>query len=112
MMFIELFAPKGALSADRRRLVALRLGSLREFVPTEDSHAGIARVFGSMFHVVVHEPEVWVAADQIVEPAAPPYVVRVHVPGPWRKDLSEYVVSHVTKALAEVVADDAECRRR
>jgi hypothetical protein len=108
MMFIELFAPHGALSADQRRRVALRLGSLREFAPAEEVHAGTATVFGAMFHVVVHEPRVWVAADQLVEPDAPAvYVVRVFVPGPWRKDMSETIVSHVTKALAEV-DDDGE----
>lgn len=107
MMFVELFAPEGALSADQRRRVARLLGSVQALAPSEEDHAGVATVFGSMFHVVVHEPEVWVNADRLYEPGTPPvYVVRVHVPGPWRKDMSETVIAHVTKALTEV--DDRE----
>ncbi|RKT90048.1 hypothetical protein SAMN05421805_11447 [Saccharopolyspora antimicrobica] len=107
-MFVELFAPKGSLSADQRRQVAELLGSPREFVPEAERHAGITEVFGSLFHVVVHEPEVWVAGGQVLEPGGPAqYVVRVHVPGPWRKEMSEFVISWATKALATVIGDAA-----
>jgi hypothetical protein len=103
MMFVELFAPKGTLDADRRRRVAERLGSLHELTEGEESiGAGTAQVFRSMFQVVVHEPDVWVAAERVHDPAdRPRYLVRVYVPGPWRKDMSQAVVSYVTKVLID-----------
>ncbi|MER7010383.1 hypothetical protein ABT324_02995 [Saccharopolyspora sp. NPDC000359] len=108
MMFVELFAPKGALSSDQRRRVAELLGALDRFVPDEDRHAGISEVFGALFHVVVHESAVWVTGGEVLEPGAPArFVVRVHVPGPWRKDMSEYVVSHTTEAVAAVAGPEA-----
>ncbi|WP_049577760.1 hypothetical protein [Nonomuraea sp. SBT364] len=102
MMFIELFVPKGTLDSDRR-LVAERLGSLHELTGGgELIGAGTAHVFRSMFQVVVHEPDVWVAAERALVPAdRPRYLVRVHVPGPWRKDMSEAVIAYATKVLKE-----------
>lgn len=105
-MFVELFAPRGALSAGQRRQVAESLGSPAEFVPEAERHAGITEVFGSLFHVVVHEPEIWIAGGQVLEPGGPaPFVIRVHVPGPWRKEMSEFIIDWATKALAAVIGD-------
>lgn len=109
MIFIELFVPKGALGPDRRRRVAERLGSIEELgAGTEgesDMAAGSAAVFGSMFQVVVHEPEVWVVGERALGPEdRPRYLVRVHVPGPWRKDLSATVISDVTRIVAQECA--------
>ncbi|MFG1946807.1 YHS domain protein [Nonomuraea sp. NPDC048826] len=104
MMFVELFTPWGNLDATGRRLVAGRLGSLCELTgggaPVGD---GTAEVFRSMFQVVVHEPEVWVAGDRPLGPAdRPHYLVRVYVPGPWRKDMSHTVIEYVTRVINEV----------
>ncbi|MFB4290684.1 YHS domain protein [Nonomuraea sp. ATR24] len=102
MMFIELFVPKGVLDSDRR-LVAERLGSLHELTGGGELIGdATAEVFRSMFQVVVHEPDVWVAAGRALGPGdRPRYLVRVYVPGPWRKDMSEAVVSYATKVLRE-----------
>ncbi|MEU8245493.1 YHS domain protein [Nonomuraea sp. NPDC048916] len=99
MIFVELFVPRGSLDADRLRRVAERLGSLYELAEGEHMQAGTADVFRSLFQVVVHEPEVWVAGERPV--TTPRYVVRAHVPGPWRKDMSGPIISYVTRVLRQ-----------
>lgn len=112
MMFVELFAPKGVLGAEERRRLVMRLGALEGLVPEEQRHAGVGPVFGSMFHVVVHEPEHWVRAGRLVEPETNPvFVVRIHVPGPWRKDMSEYLVQHVTGVLTKFADETGTARQ-
>lgn len=103
MMFIELFVPKGALSADQRRRISERL--ITEFMTDEEEHGAPAAVLEaarSIWQVVVHEPETWIVGGRPVDPDEPPrYMVRVSVPGSWRKDMSGEVVSRVTRVLAE-----------
>ena len=114
MIFIELFVPKGALDPGQKRRVAERLGSIEELgAGTEGEStmaAGPAAVFGALFHVVVHEPDVWVVGERALGPEdRPRFLVRVHVPGPWRKDMSEILISDATRIIAEeccVVAEE------
>lgn len=103
MMFIELFVPKGVLSAEQRRRVSERL--ITEFMTDEEERSAPAAVIEaarSIWQVVVHEPETWIVGGRPVEPGEPPrYVVRVSVPGPWRKEMSAEAVSRITRVLAE-----------
>jgi YHS domain-containing protein len=103
MMFIELFAPKGALSEEQRR----RLGEqLIEVMSEESAPAAVIEAWRGICQVVIHEPDTWIVGGRPVDPAEPPrYVVRVSVPGSWRKDMSAEVISRFTRVLAEADAD-------
>ncbi|MFC9896430.1 hypothetical protein ACFVMC_22310 [Nocardia sp. NPDC127579] len=112
MMFIELFVSEGALDSAQQRRVARRLGTIHELGahdPEAGGHAMAPRsaaVFASMFQVVVHRPPVWVAGERLLTEEDPPHcLVRVFVPGPWRKDMSETVISYATRILAEEFED-------
>jgi YHS domain-containing protein len=113
MMFIELFAPKGALSAEQRRQIGQRL--VTEFMTEEEEQSAPAAVIESwraLTQVVVHELDTWVVGGRPVEPGEPPhYVVRVSVPGAWRKDMSAEVIARITRVLAEVDADSQRLYR-
>ncbi|MFD0856153.1 YHS domain-containing protein [Actinomadura adrarensis] len=105
MLFIELFAPQGRLDADRRRKIAKGFltavagtGDEGEAAPDPRSMA----VFRSYFHVVVHEPETWVVGEDLVGADGPvPYLVRVQLPGSWRKDLSAHVIPEFTRVIVD-----------
>lgn len=105
MIFIELFVPRGTLDAERRRRLARALGDVTRLAGGEDIKEGWERVLGSLLQVVVHEPEVWVVDQDVLADGAPRYVVRAHLPGPWRKAMAEAVVEYVTAAVAEVEDD-------
>jgi YHS domain-containing protein len=114
MMFAELFVPKGTYSQEKlqqlgQRLVAALLAQ-RDGTPEqetkESADPGVVEFLSSITHVVVHEPETWITAGRALGPDIPPrYVVRVQVPGPWRKDLSEHLITSITRVLADL--DDA-----
>lgn len=107
MIFVELTTAKGNLDPEQRLRVAQRLGSMHELSGGAEVQPGTAEVFRSMFQVVIHEPEAWAVGEEPVAPADPPrYVVRAYVPAPWRKDLSQPLIAHVTKVLSELGADD------
>jgi YHS domain-containing protein/phenylpyruvate tautomerase PptA (4-oxalocrotonate tautomerase family) len=104
MMFIELFAPKGALSEEQRRQIAERL--VTEVMYEESAPAAVLEAGRAFTQVVVHEPDAWIVGGRPVDPAEPPrYVVRVSVPGSWRKEGSAWLISRVTRVLAEADAD-------
>jgi YHS domain-containing protein/phenylpyruvate tautomerase PptA (4-oxalocrotonate tautomerase family) len=104
MMFIELFASRGALDAAARERVAERLGSVWELTEGEGVLPEAMGVLASLFQVVVHEPDTWVIDGQALAPDAAPYfTVRVHVPGPWRKAMSDHVIAYTTAILTEAV---------
>ncbi|NYH54896.1 YHS domain-containing protein [Nocardiopsis arvandica] len=106
MMFIELFVPEGTLAPERLRRLAERLGTVAELTEGEKIYEGWEQVLGSLFQVVVHEPRVWVVDQHALgADAAPRYMVRFHVPGPWRKAMSGAVVAYATKVISEVEAD-------
>lgn len=103
MMFIELFVPRGSLSPERRRRVAERL--VTEVMSEESAPPAVIEASLALSHVVVHEPDTWMVGGRSLEPTeAPRYLVRVSVPNAWRKEMSEHVISRVTRVLAE--ADD------
>lgn len=110
MMFTEVFVPRGALSHEERVRLAKRLTThglhdnprARSESSRERADPGVLDFLESITHVVVLELDVWVAGGEQLDPVQPPrYVVRVYVPGPWRKDLSEHLVARITRALAE-----------
>jgi YHS domain-containing protein len=98
MLFIELFVAKGHLTADRRRKIAQRF--LSSMTKGEETDPRSQAVFNSQFHVVVHEPETWIVGEEPAE-AGGSYMVRVHVPGPWRKDTSEHVIAAFTQVILD-----------
>ncbi|AOS65018.1 YHS domain protein [Actinoalloteichus hymeniacidonis] len=112
MLFVELFVSKGALDPGQLRRVAQRLGTIDELGqggPDEDREEVAPRsaaVFASMTQVVVHEPETWVSEEKPLTLQDPPRcLIRVHVPGPWRKDLSESVIGYATRIVADEFTD-------
>ncbi|OEV03889.1 YHS domain protein [Streptomyces oceani] len=113
MMFIELFVSEAALTPEGRRRVARRLGVLQEMTAgtPEEGEGEVmaprsAAVAAAMFQVVVHEPEIWVASERVLTTQDPPRcLVRVHVPGPWRKDMSETLIAYATRIVSEELDD-------
>lgn len=113
MMFTEVLVPAGVLDRRQRTRLAQRLtveGLYGGAEPTttdgERADPGVLAFLETITHVVVREVDVWVAGGETLDAAAPPrYVVRVYVPGPWRKDLSEQLVVRITRALSEFDPD-------
>lgn len=104
MMFVELFAPKGALGPEQRQRVAERLAT--EVMREESAPPAVIEASLAISHVVVHEPDTWLIGGRPVESTeAPRYLVRVSVPNAWRKEMSEHVISRVTRVLADVDDD-------
>lgn len=110
MMFTEVLVPAGAFSWEERARLARRLtirglyGDGQPGMADDDERAdpGVLAFLETITHVVVREVDVWVVDGAVMDAEARPrYVVRIHVPGPWRKDLSEQLISRVTRALAE-----------
>jgi YHS domain-containing protein/phenylpyruvate tautomerase PptA (4-oxalocrotonate tautomerase family) len=107
MMFIELFVPRGSLSEEQRRQIGERL--VTEFMAEGEEQSAPAAVIESwraLTQVVIHEPSTWFVGGRPLDPGEPPrYVVRVSVPGAWRKDMSAEVIARITRVLAEADAD-------
>ncbi|MGW0180681.1 hypothetical protein [Nocardia sp. NPDC003345] len=62
-----------------------------------------------MFRVVVDEPQIRVAGERsLTEQDSRHCLVRTHVPGPWRKDMSETLISYATRIVTDEF-DDREC---
>lgn len=121
MMFTEVFVPKGALTQADRAQLAQRLTTHglhdRPQALSEpgavSADPGVLDFLESITHVVVHEVDVWVAGGQQLDSAQPPrYVVRVYVPGPWRKEMSEHLIARITRALAESDPDPERLYRQ
>src|SRR6185437_15187704 len=115
MMFLELFVPRGAFSAEELPGLAERLtmrqllthvDSLGDVVDTSEqavTNPGVMDFVDSISHVVVHEVGTWIAGGRPLDPAGSPrYVARVCVPGPWRKAMSAFLIASITRALAQV----------
>jgi YHS domain-containing protein len=106
MRFVEVFVPKGVLTGEQVDLLARRL-TLHGLYTSDDGGTGVLdpgvlEFLEGITHVVVHEVDTWVAGGRRLGPGEPPrFVVRVFVPGPWRKELSEHLVTEITRVLAE-----------
>lgn len=118
MIFLELFVPRGAFSAEALPGLAERL-TLRQLLTHVDvigdavdvgdqpiANPGVMDFVESISHVVVHEIGTWVAGGRLAGPAGSPrYVARVYVPGPWRKAMSAFLIASITRALARAGPD-------
>ncbi|MFV9635401.1 hypothetical protein [Mycobacterium neumannii] len=121
MMFTELFVPKGAHTREELDQLAQRLTThglhdsphaLSE-PAAERADPGVLEFLESITHVVVHEVDVWIAGGRRQDAGAVPrYVVRVYVPGPWRKPLSEHLIARITRALADAQGDPGRLYER
>ena len=99
MMFIELFAPKGARSEHQRRHLGQQL---IDVMSEESAPAAAIGAWRAVSQEVVHEPDTWIVGGRVVDPSASPrYVARVSVPGAWRKDMTAEIISRLTRVLAE-----------
>ena len=106
MLLIEVFVPRGALSETEKETLATRL--IDTLMVEDDSHAmEILDAQRTLTQVLVHEPATWVLGQRpAADPADPPrYLVRVTVPGSWRKEMSAHTVEIVTGVLAETERD-------
>lgn len=107
MIFVELFAPAGTLTPRQRRRIGEELVTAvvpeQEGAPPESVES--ARAFTQ---VVVHEPEMWIAGGNPPAPAeASRYLVRVSLPGSWRKEIAPIIIPAITDVLARAEADSA-----
>lgn len=101
MMFIEVFVSKGTLSPEQRRQLGRQL---IEIMSEESAPAEVIDAWHSLGQVVFYEPETWVVGGQASEPA-PRYLLRVTVPGAWRKGMSNELIPRLTRVLAGVAPD-------
>jgi YHS domain-containing protein len=109
MLFIELFVPKGVFDDEERRRLAERLTAERLLAGAEGgpegADPGVIGFFESVTHVVIREPEVWIVDGKPFDPAeAPRYVVNVYV-GAWAKEMSEHLITAITRELAAAEGD-------
>lgn len=121
MMFTEVFVPKGVFNCEERIQLARRLTTrglhdnpqARKEAGGGSADPGVLDFLESITHVIVHEVDVWVADGEPLEAKQPPrYVVRVYVPGPWRKELSAHLITRITRALAECDRDPERLYRQ
>ncbi|MUL41408.1 hypothetical protein FZ103_09495 [Streptomonospora sp. PA3] len=107
MLFIEVFAPRGALGAEGRELLARRLVELDDGVDRGEAHPpSVEENSRAYTQVVVHEPLTWIAGDRAVGADWPQrYVVRVRVPAPWVKPVAEEFVDRYTRITAATVRE-------
>lgn len=101
MMFIELFAPRGLLSAEQRDDLARRL--VADFVSVEEAAGSPPEVLEAgrrMWQAVVHEPVAWTIGGRDVGGDEPHYLVRVSVLEAWREAMSAEIVPRVTRIVA------------
>lgn len=107
MMFFEVYVPKGALSLEQRARLGERL--IGEFLTAEETATAPAEVVAAgqaIQQVVFHEVEPWIVGTRRAGVAEPPrYVVRLSVPGAWRKEMSATAVERVTRVLASMDAE-------
>lgn len=102
MFLIEVFVPAGTSTA-RQRAVADGLGAA--LVGTDHAAPETVQSAQDLTDVLVHEVPAWWVGGRQAHEGAPRYLVRVSVPGPWRKEMSEHAVTRVTAALADLEDD-------
>ena len=105
MLFIELFAPQGALNEEQRRRLSGRL--VTEVVNAPDALTGAIERGRALSQAVVHEPDAWSVGGREADPTdAPRYVVRVNMPARHLTDgMRAELVARVTRVLSEFEED-------
>lgn len=93
MMTIEVLVRKGTTTAAQR--AALGRALLTGLITEDGAPDAVLDKARALTNVLVHEPDVWVTADD-----APRYLVRVVVPGSWHsKDFGAYMIPRITEVL-------------
>lgn len=118
MMFLELFVPRGAYDPEglhrlaegltMKRLLthADAISDVAEASEAASANPGVVDFLDSINHVVVHEIGTWIVDGRALDPReSPRFVVRVHVPGPWRKAMSAFLIASITRALSQTDTD-------
>ncbi|MFW5418076.1 YHS domain-containing protein [Nocardiopsis sp. CNT-189] len=106
MFFIEVFIPKGSLDPERRRLLMQRLGSVDELLMGEPMHPEAERTMRSCYQAVLHEQEIWTVGGALWTEGDPArYVVRLQVPGSWRKEMAEHLIPIFLRIIGEIDGD-------
>ncbi|GAA4935027.1 hypothetical protein GCM10023224_14620 [Streptomonospora halophila] len=105
MLFIEVFAPQGALGAEGRELLATRLVELDDGVDRGEYHPeSVEENSRAYTQVVVHEPLTWFAGEHKVGADWPQrYAVRVRLPSPWVKEAAGEFVERYNRIVANTV---------
>ena len=124
MMFLELFVPRGTYEDEQLRRLAESLTMKRLLTHVDairdvlgageqsSANPGVLDFMESINHVVVHEIGTWIVDGRTLGPAEPPrHVVRVYVPGPWRRAMSPFLVAAITRALAQADPEPERCHR-
>lgn len=120
MMFAEVFVPAGTLTSDQldRLVHGLTMHGLHESpealdeAGVERGDPGVMEFLETITNVVVHEVGIWVAGGARIAPGDPPrYVVRLYVPGSWRKGMSEHLIRRVTRTIAGIEPDPERVHR-
>jgi YHS domain-containing protein len=116
--FLELFVPRARFAPDELQDLAHRLtldallthvDAIPDVVDASEvggADPGVIAMLRDHWHVVVHEIGAWMVGSEALgadEPAR--YVARVHVPGPWRKAMSAFLVASITRAIAHFDPD-------
>ena len=112
MLFIEMFAPKGALSDEQRRHLSGRLVTEVMNAPdVPDTLIGAIERGRALSHAVVHEPDARsVGGRETDSTNAPRYVVRVSMPARHLTDgMRDELVARVTRVLSEFEEDPNTC---
>ncbi|MFA1538866.1 hypothetical protein [Actinomadura monticuli] len=107
MLFVELLVPKEAFTEAECRALASSLTAERlllggEGVPRTDP--GVLAWFGSLTHVIVRQPDIWITGGDAPGDKAPACcVVRIHV-GAWAKEMSEHLIARATQELVDTAS--------
>lgn len=105
MMTIEVLVRKGATTAAQR--AALGHALLTGLITEDGAPEVVLDRARALTNVLVHEPEVWVTADD-----EPRYLVRLTVPGSWHgKDFGAYVIPRITELIAATEPDPGRLYR-
>ena len=105
MMTIEVLVSAGTTTTAQR--TALGRALLTGLITEDGAPDAVLAKARALTNVLVHEPAVWVTADD-----APRYLVRVTVPGSWHgKDFGAYLIPRITEVIAATEPDPGRLYR-
>ena len=101
MNLVEVFVPKGALTAEQKDRLGERL--VTGLIAAPGAPSDLIDRARALCWLVFHEPEVWTVGGRRVEAGQPPrYVIRLSVPGGHITDeMRAEMVARITRSLAE-----------
>lgn len=115
MLFVELLVPKEAFTEAECRALASSLTAERLLSNGDGVHStdpGVLAWFGSLTHVTVRQPDIWITGGEVPgEKTSPCCVVRIHV-GAWAKEMSEHLIARATQELLDTASNfEGQSRR-